>query len=112
MTSWSSDKEDGHLPHEETTAHSLEGVVGHKVHGIVQFTLLPGLQRLQSLDMLDQGPFLHCVSEPDLSGDFIIIKGQSNTSASRTVALRNGDVSDETKDCVAHVVEVLAAVAL
>lgn len=112
LTSCSPDEEDGHLPHEETTAHSLEGVVCQKVHGVVQLALLPGLQRLQSLDVLDQGPFLHRISEADLSGDFIVVKGQSNTSASRTVALRNGEVSDETKDCVAHVVEVLAAIAL
>lgn len=112
LTSWSSDEEDGHLPHEETTAHSLEGVVGHKVHGAVQPALLPGLQRLQSLDMLHQGPFLHGVSKADLGGDFVVVKGQSDASTSRTVALRNGDVSDEAKDRVAHVVEALAAVAL
>lgn len=112
LPSWSSDEEDGHLPHEETTAHSLEGVVGHKVHGVVQLALLPGLQRLQSLDVLKQGPFLHCVSEADLSGDFIIVQGQSNASASWTVALRNGDISDKAQDCLTHVVEVLAAVAL
>lgn len=112
LTSWSSYKEDGHFPHEETTAHSLEGIVGHKVHGVVQLALLPVLQHLQSLDVLKQGTLLHRISEPDLSGDLVVVKGQSNTSTSWAVALRNGDISDETQDHITHVVEVLAAVAL
>lgn len=112
LPSGSSDEEDGHLPHEETTAHSLEGVVGQEVHGVVQPALLPGLQRLQPLDVLQQGPFLHRVGEADLGGDLVVVQGQSDAGASGAVALGNGDVPDEAQDGVAHVVEVLPAVAL
>lgn len=112
LTSCSTDKEDGHLPHKETTAHSLKGVLGNKAHGVLQLALLSCLQRLQSLDVLQQSPFLHGISEPDLSGYLIGVHGQSNTSSSGTVALRDGDTSDEPQDCFTHVVEGLAGNAL
>lgn len=112
LTGRPADEEDGHLPHEEATAHSLEGVLGHEAHGIPQLALLPRLQYLQSFDVLQQGPFLHCVSEPDLSCHFVVVQGQSNTSSSWAVTLRDGDVSDEAQDRVTHVVEGLAAIAL
>lgn len=106
------DEEDGHLPHQETAAHSLEGVLGHEAHGVAQFALLSGLQGLQALNVLHQGPFLHGVGEPNLSGHFVIVKGQSDASSSWTIALGDGDVSDELQDYVTRVVEVLAAGAL
>lgn len=101
----SPDKEDGHLPHEEAAAYALEGVVGHKVHGVVQPALLVVLWHLQPLDVAKQSPLLHRVGEPDLGDDFVVVEGQGDAGSSWTVALRNGDVSDETHDRVTHVVE-------
>lgn len=75
LTDCPSNEENGHLPHEEAAAHSLKGVVGQKAHGCVQAALLPGLQGLKSLNALQQDAFLHCISEPNLSGYFIVVEG-------------------------------------
>lgn len=105
-------KEDGHLSHEEAAAHPLEGILGHKAHDCVHVALFVGLQGLQSLDALHQVTFLQPISKPDLSGHFTVVQGQSNTSSSWTVALSDGDVFDKAQDCVTHVVKVRATNAL
>lgn len=103
------DEEDGHLPHEEAAAHSLEGVVSHEAHGVVQPAALVGLQRLQPLDVLQQGPFLQSVGKADLGGHLVVVQRQSNAGPPRAVALGDRDVPDQAQDSVAHGVEVLAA---
>lgn len=66
-------EEDGNLPHEEATPHSFEGVVSHEAHGVVQPAALVGLQRLQPLDVLQQGPFLQSVGKADLGGHLVVV---------------------------------------
>lgn len=112
LTRWPAHKEDGHLPHEETTPHSLEGVVSHKTHGIVQHAALVGLQRLQSFNVLQEGLFLHSICKADLSGHLIIVQCQSNAGPPWAVALRDGDVSDKAQDHVTHGIKALAAISL
>lgn len=102
-------EEDGHLPHEEAAAHSLEGVVSHEAHGVVQPAALVGLQRLQPPDVLQQGPLLQPVGKADLGGHLVVVQRQSNAGPPRAVALGDRDVPDQAQDSVAHGVEVLAA---
>lgn len=109
LSRWPADKEDGHLPHEEATSHSLEGVVSHEAHGVVQPAALVGLQRLQPLDLLQQNPFLQSVGEADLSGHLVVVQCQSDSGPPGTVALRDGDVPHQAQHRVTHGVEVLAA---
>lgn len=105
-------EEDGHLPHEEAAAHSLEGVVSHEAHGVVQPAALVGLQRLQPLNVLQQGPFLQSVSKADLGGHLVVVQRQSDAGPPRAVALGDGDVPDQAQDGFAHGAEGLAAGAL
>lgn len=102
-------EEDGYLPHEEATSHSLEGVVSHEAHGVVQPAALVGLQGLQSLDVLQQDPFLQPVGEADLGCHLVIVQRQSNAGPPGTVALRDRDVPHQAQHDVTHGVEVLAA---
>lgn len=105
----SADEEDGHLPHEEAASHPLEGVVSQEAHGVVQPAALVGLQRLQSLDVLQQGPFLQSVGKADLGGHLVVVKRQSHAGPPGTVALGDRDVPHQAQDGVAHGVEVLPA---
>lgn len=105
LASWSADKEDSHLPHEEAAAHSLESVVGQKVHGDFQIARLLGLKGLQALDVLEQGLLPHCVGKADFCGHLVVVQGQSNASSSWAVALSDGDVSEQAHDHVTHIAE-------
>ncbi|MEQ2201473.1 hypothetical protein XENOCAPTIV_012943, partial [Xenoophorus captivus] len=82
-------------------------VLRHKAHGCFQTCFLIRPWFLQSLNVIHQGSFLHCISKPDLSDYLIVVQGQSNTSASWTITLSNSDVSDQECSCVSHVVEDL-----
>lgn len=99
------DEEDGNLAHKEATADSLECVLCNKVHGCLQAPLLTGLLRLEPLDSLNECSLLHGICEADLGVHLIVVERQSDTGSSRTVALRNGDVIDQTQNSVPHVVE-------
>lgn len=109
LARWPANEEDGDLPHEEATSHSLEGVVSHEAHGVVQPAALVGLQCLQPLDLLQQDPFLQSVGKADLGGHLVVVQRQSHARPPGTVALRDGDVPHQAQHSVAHGVEVLAA---
>lgn len=83
-------EKDSHLPHEEPTSGTLEGVPGHKGHGSLQAAWLCGQGCLEVLDLLEEARFLPGISKADLRGDLIVVGDQGHAGTSRAVALSDG----------------------
>lgn len=83
-------EEDSHLPHQEATAGTLEGIPGHEGHGGLQTAWLRGQGCLEVLDLLEEAGFLPGIGKADLGGDLVVVGDQSHPCPPGTVALGNG----------------------